>query len=1022
MSKKDMFRKEQRFSFRKFSFGLASAVIANVIFGGAIANSPVVHANTETRAESAETVSSAIGEPVKLNAATIPVSPEGEQTLSEENQASKQAENQEAATFDKTLLEKLILEADLLIKEGEKKLADNAELGAAVAAAKPVLGAAQAVFSDQAASAEQVAEQEEALRQASSKVGDQLALLSEDGNVTVVLTTSAATDDMIRYPSTADEATPKGYVRVEFAQGPYTKSGAWVWKGNPGEFRNAKKVVYFVKEGTTWGQLVDNPQFIFPEADLEDSDVVVGWIWNNTGYSPNIALQPRKKHQNSLVINSVLKPNVVYKAEQVEPLNASIEEYKGKYSEEDAEKWRFITFDAQGGQAPVKNQVNGSIVQRTLYSVAVYYQGIAYSNGEFTKRVFNPTLDKHTFVRWQTDEKKVLPKDATIISEDETYKALYIKHLDTQITVGNQAALKPKEKAAVEAAIRQANPDTADLIETITVNDNGSVVVTYKGGGSVTLPTHLNVVEDLETAKADANKAIDDAKAAALSAIEASNNLTPEQRAAAKQEVETAATEAKQNVASATTPELVQEKETAGVDAIKAKALETAKADANKAIDDAKAAALSAIEASNNLTPEQRAAAKQEVETAATEAKQNVASATTPELVQEKETAGVDAIKAKALETAKADANKAIDDAKAAALSAIEASNNLTPEQRAAAKQEVETAATKANTAIDVATTPAEAQVAEDKGVAAITGDILDVAKQDAKNKVVAEADAVKAAIDNNPGLSDVQKTAGKADIDKAVEAALISINGAGTYYELLQIKLPVAALIKPVVQTTPVVDPNNLTDAELARIKVLLEENNDFPAGTEIIVAKAGSVTIKYPDGSIDLVTPAETVKQADLTAPVIEDDAKGNIVITPSEEATKLVITYVDKNGKAQTVVVTKDSNGLWTTTDAVVIVDSVTGQVTIPDSEMKPNTQVTAYSEDEAGNVSATGLVEIVAVDENNPSAGVKVKSADKKAKQLPNTGEKDNSVASLGLAALGMGLALFAAKRKKDEEEA
>lgn len=51
MSYKDMFRKEQRFSFRKFSFGLASAVIANVIFGGAIANSPVVHANTVTEAQ-----------------------------------------------------------------------------------------------------------------------------------------------------------------------------------------------------------------------------------------------------------------------------------------------------------------------------------------------------------------------------------------------------------------------------------------------------------------------------------------------------------------------------------------------------------------------------------------------------------------------------------------------------------------------------------------------------------------------------------------------------------------------------------------------------------------------------------------------------------------------------------------------------------------------------------------------------------------------------------------------------------
>ncbi|MCK4023971.1 YSIRK-type signal peptide-containing protein [Streptococcus suis] len=53
MSYKDMFRKEQRFSFRKFSFGLASAVIANVILGGAIANSPVVHANTVTEAEAA---------------------------------------------------------------------------------------------------------------------------------------------------------------------------------------------------------------------------------------------------------------------------------------------------------------------------------------------------------------------------------------------------------------------------------------------------------------------------------------------------------------------------------------------------------------------------------------------------------------------------------------------------------------------------------------------------------------------------------------------------------------------------------------------------------------------------------------------------------------------------------------------------------------------------------------------------------------------------------------------------------
>ncbi|NQN75603.1 RTX toxin, partial [Streptococcus suis] len=105
--------------------------------------------------------------------------------------------------------------------------------------------------------------------------------------------------------------------------------------------------------------------------------------------------------------------------------------------------------------------------------------------------------------------------------------------------------------------------------------------------------------------------------------------------------------------------------------------------------------------------------------------------------------------------------------------------------------------------------------------------------------------------------------------------------------------------------------------------------------------------MSIKYPDGTIDLVLPAEVVKQADTTAPAITDDAKGNIVVAPSEEAVELVVTYVDNNGKAQLVIVTKGADGKWTTTDKVVIVDPVTGQVIIPGSAIKPGTVVTAYS---------------------------------------------------------------------------
>ncbi|HEM6303156.1 TPA: YPDG domain-containing protein, partial [Streptococcus suis] len=61
---KNMFRNEQRFSFRKYSFGLASALIANVVFGATIAGGPVVHANTETEAATVTSTSNVQSETV----------------------------------------------------------------------------------------------------------------------------------------------------------------------------------------------------------------------------------------------------------------------------------------------------------------------------------------------------------------------------------------------------------------------------------------------------------------------------------------------------------------------------------------------------------------------------------------------------------------------------------------------------------------------------------------------------------------------------------------------------------------------------------------------------------------------------------------------------------------------------------------------------------------------------------------------------------------------------------------------
>ncbi|HEM6111974.1 TPA: hypothetical protein U2B98_000909, partial [Streptococcus suis] len=52
----------------------------------------------------------------------------------------------------------------------------------------------------------------------------------------------------------------------------------------------------------------------------------------------------------------------------------------------------------------------------------------------------------------------------------------------------------------------------------------------------------------------------------------------------------------------------------------------------------------------------------------------------------------------------------------------------------------------------------------------------------------------------------------------------------------------------------TPVADTNNLTDDEKAKVKEEVEKSNpDLPTGTTVEVGNDGTVTITYPDGSVD-------------------------------------------------------------------------------------------------------------------------------------------------------------------------
>lgn len=168
---------------------------------------------------------------------------------------------------------------------------------------------------------------------------------------------------------------------------------------------------------------------------------------------------------------------------------------------------------------------------------------------------------------------------------------------------------------------------------------------------------------------------------------------------------------------------------------------------------------------------------------------------------------------------------------------------------------------------------------------------------------------------------------------------------------------------------TVPVGEQPNANDTVSNLPELPVGTTVDFkePVDTSTVGDKEVVVVVTYPDGTTDEVTVTVTVIDTIAPEAPVISDKDGNIIVTPAKDATELIITYVDENGKTQTVVVIKDSNGQWVTDNTVVTVNPETGEVTIPGEAVKADTELTAVNFDEAGNESDTSVATIGNADE-------------------------------------------------------
>ena len=350
-----------------------------------------------------------------------------------------------------------------------------------------------------------------------------------------------------------------------------------------------------------------------------------------------------------------------------------------------------------------------------------------------------------------------------------------LKAKDDEIDANNDLTAEEKAKAKEDAKAKADAAKTA--IDTARTND---AVTQAKTDGA----TSVDSVNPTAEAKPAAKKAIDDALKAKNDAIDANNDLTAEEKAKAKEDAKAKADAAKQAIDNATTNDAVTQAKTDGATSVDAvNPTPVAKPAAKKAIDDALKAKNDAIDANNDLTAEEKAKAKEDAKVKADAAKQAIDNATTNAGVEQAKANGTTEVNnVNPTPVVKPAAKKAVEDALKAKEAEIDARDDLTAEEKIAAKEEAKAKADAAKQAVDKATTNADVENAKTTGVADVNSlNPVAVKKPESKKAVDEALKAKEAEIDANNDLTAEEKLAAKEEAKAKADAAKQAIDEADT-------------------------------------------------------------------------------------------------------------------------------------------------------------------------------------------------------------------------------------------------